>query len=175
MNVKVGMAITMFLAATSAWAQSPAPPAAPAAATPPGIASGSDANSRVRSRLGRNRNSSAAQARVTPGERMQEMQTTLNGMHALLKEMQAKNTSSRSKDPVVKANLAMWELLLSHLDREFQQLQIATLAREDMEARRAALYKQADDKAAKEAQAAMDATRGQPPPAPSTAPPSPKP
>lgn len=175
MNVKVGMAITMFLAATSAWAQSPAPPAAPAAATPPGIASGSDANSRVRSRLGRNRNLSAAQARITPGERMQEMQTTLNGMHALLKEMQAKNTSTRSKDLVVKANLEMWELLLSHLDREFQQLQIATLAREDMEARRAALYKQADDKAAKEAQAAMDATRSQPPPAPSTAPALPKP
>jgi hypothetical protein len=175
MNAKVGMAITMFLAATSAWAQSPAPPASPAAATPPGIAGGSDTNGRVRSRLGRNRNLGATQAQVTPGARMQEMQTTLNGMHALLKKMQAKNASSRSKDSVAAANLEMWELLLSHLDREFQQLQIATLAREDMEARRAALYKQADDKAAKEAQAAMGAKTGQTPPASSTAPPSPKP
>src|SRR5580704_3726075 len=55
------------------------------------------------------------------------------------------------------------------------QVQIATLAREDMEARRAAMYKQADEKAAKEAQAAMDAKTGQTAPAPSTALPSPKP
>lgn len=175
MRVKVGMAITMFLAATSAWAQSPAPPAAPAAATPPGIASGSDANSRVRSRLGRGRNLSATQAQVTPGARMQEMQTTLNGMHALLKKMEAKNASSKSKDSVAAANLEMWELLLRHLDKEFNQLQMATLAREDLEARRAAMYRQADEKAAKEAQAAMGAKTGQTPPAPSTAPTSPKP
>jgi len=106
---------------------------------------------------------------------MQEMQTTLNGMHALLKKMEAKNASSKSKDSVAAANLEMWELLLRHLDKEFNQLQMATLAREDLEARRAAMYRQADEKAAKEAQAAMGAKTGQTPPAPSTAPTSPKP
>jgi len=94
------------------------------------------------------------------------MQTTLNDMHALLKQMQAKNGSSRSKDPVAKANLEMWELLLAHLDKEFNQLE-ATLAREDFEARRAALYNQAYEKAAKEAQATNGAITGQTPPAPS--------
>jgi hypothetical protein len=94
------------------------------------------------------------------------MQTTLNDMHALLKQMQAKNAASRSKDSVAKANLEMWELLLAHLDKEFNQLE-ATLAREDFEARRAALYNQAYEKAAKEAQAANGAITGQTPPPPS--------
>jgi hypothetical protein len=107
------------------------------------------------------------QNQMPPSQRLQDMETTLNSMHALLKQMQAKNASSRSKDPVAKANLEMWELLLAHLDKEFNQLE-ATLAREDFEARRAALYNQAYEKAAKEAQAANGAITGQTPPAPST-------
>jgi len=94
------------------------------------------------------------------------MQTTLNDMHALLKQMQAKNAASRSKDPVAKANLEMWGLLLAHLDKEFNQLE-ATLAREDLEARRAALYNQAMQKAAAEAAAAGQSP---PPPSPPVAP-----
>ena len=77
---------------------------------------------------------------------------------------------------MAKANLEMWGLLLAHLDKEFHQLQVATAAREDLEARRADLYRQADAKAAKEAQdAAAAAAKGQTPAAPSTVPPSPKP
>jgi hypothetical protein len=166
MSRKVAMALTLFLAAAPAWAQSPAPGPSPAAPLP-GVASAPNSTSRLMSRFGRNRNSSAAQVQHASRERVQEMQTTLNDMHALLKQMQAKNASSRSKDPVAKANLEMWELLLAHLDKEFNQLE-ATLAREDFEARRAALYNQAYEKAAKEAQAANGAITGQTPPAPST-------
>ena len=93
----------------------------------------------------------------------------------MLTQMQAKNASSKSRDPIAKANLEMWGLLLAHLDKEFRQLQVATAAREDLEARRAALYRQADIKAPKEAEdAAAAAAKGQTPLAPSAVPPSPK-
>jgi hypothetical protein len=165
MSAKVAMAITLFLAATAAWAQNPGPAASPAA-PPPVIAPDPNTNARVMSKFGRNRRAGAAQTQLAPPERLQEMESTLNDMHALLKQMQAKNASSRSKDPVAKANLEMWELLLAHLDKEFHQLQVATVAREEVEARRASLYNQAYEKAAKEARAA--AAAGQTPPAPST-------
>ena len=164
MSRKVAVAITLFLAAAAAWAQSPAPSPA---ARPPVIAGDPNSSGRLMSRFGRNRNSGAAEPQLASRERVQEMQNTLNDMHALLKQMQAKNASSRSKDPVAKANLEMWELLLAHLDREFNQLQ-ATLVREGLESRRTALYNQAYEKAAKEAQAANGAITGQTPPAPST-------
>lgn len=105
---------------------------------------------------------------MPPRQHLQEMETTLKSMHALLNKMQANNASSKSKNPTAEANLEMWELLLAHLDKEFQQLQVATAAHEDLEARRAALYRQADEKAVKEAQDAMRAMTGQTPPAPST-------
>ena len=165
MSRKIATAMTMFLAATAAWAQSPAP--APSAAAPPPVITGApNSSSRGISRFGRNRNAGAAQAQLASRERVQEMQTTLNDMHALLKQMQAKNAASRSKDPVAKANLEMWGLLLAHLDKEFNQLE-ATLAREDLEARRAALYNQAMQKAAAEAAAAGQSP---PPPSPPVAP-----
>lgn len=148
----------MSLTASIAWAQSPAPVPAPH----PG------ATAPVMSRFARGRNARAAEAQPASRERMHEMQTTLDGMHALLKQMQAKNASSRSKDPVAKANLEMWELLLGHLDKEFHELELAA-AQEDVQARRAALYSQALAKAAAEAAAARQA-----PPAPST-PAAPKP
>ena len=162
MSRKVAMAMALFLAAAAAWAQSPAP----STAAPPPVRAGAPTSSgRLMSRFGRNGNSSAAE-QLASRERVQEMQTTLNDMHALLKQMQARNAASRSKDPVAKANLEMWELLLAHLDKEFNQLE-ATLAREDIDARRAALYSQAYERAAKEAQAATAIT-GQTRPAPST-------
>jgi hypothetical protein len=165
MSRKVALAIILFLAAASAWAQSPAPaPAAP----PPVLVPGTNSTSGVISRFGRGRNVRGTEAQLAPSERMQEMESTLNNMHALLKDMQARNASSRLKDPVAKANLEMWELLLVHLDNEFHQLQVATATRQELEARRASLYKQAYEKAAKEAQAATGATTGQTPPAPST-------
>lgn len=160
MSRKVSLAIAMFLAASSAWAQSPAPAPTPAA-TGPIIAPDADTTARVTSRFAQNRVARAAEAQAAPREHVQEMESTLNGMHALLKEMQASNASSRSKDPVAKANLEMWELLLTHLDKEFHQLQLATMAREAVEARRASMYNQALAKAAAEA-------ARQTPPAPST-------
>lgn len=165
MSRNVAIATTMFLAA-GAWAQSPAPaPAHPAPVTAPDPAS----TTRVTNRFGRGRNARAPQVQAAPRDRVQETENTLNAMHSLLKEMQAKNAASRSKDPAAKANLEMWELLLGHLDKEFHLLQAATAAREDLEARRASLYKQAYSKAAAEAAAA-----GQSAPAPST-PATPKP
>ena len=163
MSRKIATAITILLAAASASAQSPAN--APSPAAPPIMAPDPDTTARVISRFGRNRQA-RAQAQVAPRGRMQEMESTLNAMHALLKQMQDKNASSRSKDPVAKANLEMWELLLGHLDKEFHLLQAATAAREDFDSRRAALYNQAAAKAAAEAAAARQAQ--QTPPAPST-------
>jgi hypothetical protein len=177
MSRKVALAIILFLAAASAWAQSPAPAPAPAPAPeapPPVLVPGTNGTSGVISRFGRGRVVRGPEAQLAPRERLQEMEGTLTSMHALLKDMQAKNASSRLKDPVAKANLEMWELLLVHLDKEFHQLQAATATRQELEARRASLYNQAYEKAAKEAQAATGATAGQTPPAPSTpAPPRP--
>jgi hypothetical protein len=106
------------------------------------------------------------QTPATLRERAQDMQVTLAKMHAVLKQMRAKAASS-SKDPLAKANLDMWELLVGHLDKQLQELRIAMLTREDMEARRAAMYKQADAKAEAAARAArgLDAIKA-PTPAP---------
>ena len=90
-------------------------------------------------------------------ERVQDMETTLSQMRVVLKQMHAKAAKSKSPDPVTKANLDMWELMVGHLDKELEQLRVTLAAREDLEARRAALYKQADAKAAATAQAARAA------------------
>ncbi|PYT78892.1 MAG: hypothetical protein DMG40_18425 [Acidobacteria bacterium] len=171
MTVKLLAVIAILLTAIGVWAQSPAPVTAPAgqsAAFPGGI------NRRAMPRPLPSRRA-GMQPQLLEHQRLQEMATTLSSMHTLLKEMQDKAASRNAKDPVVKDNLQMWELMLAHLDQQFEQLRIATLAREDLEARRAALYNQADEKAAKEAQAATDGKTSQPPVAPSTVPPSTKP
>jgi hypothetical protein len=90
---------------------------------------------------------------ATMRQRMQDMEGTLAKMHAVLKQMRAK-AASNSKDPLVKANLDMWELMVGHLDKQLKELQVATAARDSFEARRAALYKQADAKADAAAEAA---------------------
>ncbi len=95
--------------------------------------------------------SSGAAAAQTPAmlrQRMEDMQSTLGKMHVVLKEMRAKAVKGGAKDSLTTANLDMWELMLGHLDKQFEELRATTLAREDIEARRAALYKQADAKAA---------------------------
>ena len=173
MSVKLRTAIAVFLGATSVWAQSPAPATAPAD-KPPVVAGNANGTPPAMARPFPGKRA-GVQNQVPPRQGLQEMETTLQSMHALLKQMQAKNASSKSKDPIAKANLEMWQLLLAHLDKEFHQLQVATAAREDLEARRAALYHQADAKAAKEAQdAAAAAAKGQTQPAPSAVRPSPK-
>jgi hypothetical protein len=84
-------------------------------------------------------------------------------MHVLLKQMRAKAASSSSKDPVARANLDMWELMVGHLDKQFEELRLTTATREDLEARRAAMYKQAEAKADEAARAAQSSSAGQAP------------
>jgi hypothetical protein len=94
-------------------------------------------------------------------EQAQEMQETLARMHAVLDQMRTK--SAISKDPAAKANVEMWGLMANHLDKQLQELQSSVAARDELDARRAALYKQAEAKsaaAAHAAQAAQSAAAG---------------
>jgi hypothetical protein len=92
------------------------------------------------------------QAQTAIHQRVDDMGSMLIKMHALLKQMQVKNKDGASKDPMIKANLEMWGLMLQDLDKQYTQLRLAARTREDMEARRAAMYKQAEAKSAAEAQ-----------------------
>jgi len=89
-------------------------------------------------------------------QRVQDLQGTADKMHIVLQQMHAKSASS-AKDPMVKANLEMWDLMVKQLDEQLQELKQAEARRADMEVRRAALYKQADAKVEAEAQAARAA------------------
>jgi hypothetical protein len=100
------------------------------------------------------------QASAAMHQRLQDMESTLVKMHELLKQMRANAASSRSKDPSIKANLDMWGLMVGHLDKQFEELRLTTGAQE-FEARRAALYKQADAKSEAAARAAQDRSAGQ--------------
>jgi septal ring factor EnvC (AmiA/AmiB activator) len=101
-------------------------------------------------------NPGVAQTPATLHQRLQEMEATVAKMHAVLKQMRTKSASS-ARDPFVKANLEMWDLMVGQLDKQLQELQAATAARDALEARRASLYKQADAKAEAAAEAARKA------------------
>ena len=94
-------------------------------------------------------------AKAAVNQRVQEMETTLTKMHLLLKQMQASPAVKSSKDPMTKANLEMWGLMLQQLDKQFDQVKVAAREREDLEARRSAMYKQAQEKAAQSARNAQ--------------------
>jgi hypothetical protein len=150
MKLSVAIAIAI-LAATQAFAQ------APAGATP----SASALLGQRRSLAGKRpmsaapgSQSSKVNSSAALHQRIEDMQGTLQTMHTLMVQMRAKATKSSTKDPLVKANLDMWNLMVGHLDKQLEELKQTEAAREDMEARRAAMYKQADAKAAAEAQAA---------------------
>ena len=98
----------------------------------------------------------ANRARAAANQNLEELGKTLTKMQALIKEMRAKTNGA--KDPVAKANLEMWTLMLDQLDKQYEQLRVAARQREDLEARRTALYKQADEKAAEAARRAKEAT-----------------
>lgn len=135
-------AFTILLAATAAWAQS---------ASPSMAARASRGNSRAMMATSNAAGlAQAQQAQAAMHQRVEDMGNTLGKMHAVLKQMQAKNAAT--KDSMAKANLQMWGLMLEDLDKQYEQLRIATRTREEMEARRAAMYKQAEAKAAAEAQ-----------------------
>jgi hypothetical protein len=137
-------AVTVVLAASAAWAQSASPSMASHASrsNPRTVMATSNATG-----LAQNQ-----QAQTAIHQRVDDMGSTLVKMHALLKQMEAKNKNGASKDPMIKANLEMWGLMLQDLDKQYEQLRLAARTREDMEARRAAMYKQAEAKAAAEAQ-----------------------
>ena len=98
----------------------------------------------------------ANRARAAANQNLEELGKTLTKMQALIKEMRAKTNGA--KDPVAKANLEMWTLMLDQLDKQYEQLRDVARQREDLEARRSALYKQADEKAAEAARRAKEAT-----------------
>jgi hypothetical protein len=89
-------------------------------------------------------------------QRVQDLAATVDQMHVVLKKMHTK-AAATAKDPAVKANLEMWDLMVGQLDKQLQELKQAEVARQDMEARRAAMYKQADIKSQAEAKAAQQA------------------
>jgi len=159
--------VIMALAVTTALAQGtpPATGGSPQAAVP----GGNDVMQR-QGYVGR-RAPSPKQSRGLPvetslRERAKDMESTLTKMHLVLTQMQDKAAERKTQDAVAKANLDMWKLMVDHLDKELQELNMAAAAREDLEARRAALYKQADAKAdaARAAQMAKFASGAQTPP-----------
>lgn len=87
-------------------------------------------------------------------QRVDGMQGTLVKMHAVLDQMRLKATAN-PKDALAKTNIEMWDLMVTHLDQELKDLKVAMAEREQWEARRTALYKQADAKSQAEAQAAQ--------------------
>ena len=152
-------AVTMVvLAATTVWSQS-TQPSTSAVGTPVPLRGTRSFGSRGAMPRMAAAGSSGAQT-VTPHQRVQDMEGTLVGMHTLLKQMRAKAANS-PKDPLIKENLEMWELLVGHLDKQLLDLRVAVAAHDELEARRASLYKQADDKAAAAAQAARTTSAAQ--------------
>jgi hypothetical protein len=145
-------AVLLILAATGAWAQTGA--AAGAARPMSGrsrtvMATATDADSKT----------AEMRAKAAVNQRVTEMETTLSKMHLLLKQMQANPAVKNSKDPMTKANLEMWGLMLQQLDKQFDQVKVAAREREDLDARRSAMYKQAQEKAAQSARNAQAQAR----------------
>ena len=140
--------VVVVLAATATLAQG----------TPPGTTPGAPTVSQRPGFAGRKgmpvKKTADLQPPVSLRQRVQDMDSRLEQMHKVLKQMHDRSAKNKAKDSLAEANLDMWELMVGHLDKELQQLKIAVAAREDMEARRATLYKQADAKAEAEAQAA---------------------
>ena len=137
------IATAAMVLASAAWGQSASPSMA------------SHASSNPRAVMATSNTTGLAQnqqAQTAIHHRVDDMGSMLVKMHALLKQMQAKNKDGASKDPMIKANLEMWGLMLQDLDKQYAQLRLAARTREDMEARRAAMYKQAEAKSAAEAQ-----------------------
>ncbi len=142
MTAKSSIAAFLLLAATASWGQSSAGPLASRRGTAVATTNNVEAMA------------AAARAKVQADQRVQEMGATLTKMHTLLKQMRAKNAATASKDSAAKANLEMWSLMLEQLDKQYEQVVAAAKQREDLEARRQALYKQADEKAVAAAAAA---------------------
>jgi hypothetical protein len=145
-------AAIVVLAASTAWAQSAAPAAPAPSSHPRRVAAESNVVS-----LSENTRAQSAMR-----QRADDMGNTLSRMHALLKQMQAKTAAESTTDPLSKANLEMWGLMLTDMDKQYAQLKLASRNREDLEARRAALYKQAESRAAQAAKQGAGANAAAP-------------
>src|SRR5579864_1841312 len=55
-------------------------------------------------------------------ERVQDMESTVTQMRLVLKKMQDKAAKNKTQDSLAKANLDMWELMVSHLDKELREI-----------------------------------------------------
>jgi hypothetical protein len=144
-------AVLLIVAATGVWAQTATPAGARSLAGRQRtvMATSTDADSKT----------AEMRAKAAVNQRVQEMETTLSKMHLLLKQMQSSPAVKNSKDPMAKANLEMWGLMLQQLDKQFDQVKLAAREREDLDARRSAMYKQAQDKAAQAARNAQEQAR----------------
>jgi hypothetical protein len=174
MSLRPAAVAIVVLAVTTVFAQQSAPVSAPAAAPTAG-SQGIQRPMPMR-RWGKGAEASKQTGPVNPvslQQRVQDLQSTVSKMRTVLKQMQGKSAAS-AKDPVAKANLQMWELMVSQLDKELEELKQAEASRVDMEARRAAMYKQAEIKSQAEARAAQQAMFSkQPTGAPAATPASP--
>lgn len=144
MSLRSAAAAMVFLAVTTVFAQENAPASAQAP-TPAAVPQVRQQPTPMRQWGHGGMKGKQSQPGTAPSlqQRIQELQSTLDKMHAGLKRMQGKAAVS-AKDPVEKANLQMWELMVGQLDKQLQELKQAEASREDMEARRAAMYKQAE-------------------------------
>jgi hypothetical protein len=71
-------------------------------------------------------------------ERLQEMQTTANKMHEVLNRMRTRAGSNAAKSQ--QDDLEMWRLMLEDMDHTLGHMRAVVAEREDIEARRAAMY-----------------------------------
>ena len=160
MTLRSSIVGLVVLAATASWGQSSAGPGGPGR------------NMVVPTANSREAMAAASRGRVAANQHVQEMGATISKMKELLKQMRTKAAAAGTKDSMAKANIEMWSLMVDQLDKEYEQLAAMTKAREDFEARRQAMYRQADQKAAAEAAKAQqaDATNAAPSSTPAAAP-----
>jgi len=131
-----------------------------AGVTPSAMAQQGTPSAMHRRVAGRRGMSTAGAATTTPTgaetlasmqKRLQDMQTTLIKMHAVLKQMRAKALKAGPKDSVAKADVDMWALLLGNLDSQFEEMRATTIARTEMESRRDAMVKEMEARKAAQA------------------------
>jgi hypothetical protein len=57
-------------------------------------------------------------------QEMQDIQATLQKMHALLNSMRAAYSGMETRDqPAMQANIEMWQLMVDHMDKMVQRMQ----------------------------------------------------
>jgi hypothetical protein len=174
MSLRRAAAAFVVLAVTAVFGQENAPASAPAEA--PAAASQPTQRPTVMRRWGKNTvaNKQPAAGPVNAPslqQHVQDMQATVDKMHEVLTRMQKKTVAS-AKDPVAKANLQMWQLMVAQLDKQLQDLKLAEASRQEMEVRRQAMYKQAEVKSQAAARAGQQAMFSQQPTGTVTTPPA---